>query len=1152
VEVFMNKIVQYASKTSFFKEFVNQYKQNEELYIKNTNDNINILSLLVLFREINDNLLIVTPNLYKAQKLYDKLSNLLDQKELSFFPQDEFITTEMLAMSSDFKLERIHTIRKILDGHKSIIITNTTGLIKYLLPRKRWEKAVIHLKVEDVVNIKRLLVKLVNLGYKREERVEKQGDFSLRGNILDVYPLNESKPIRIDFFDDEIDTLRYFDVTTQRSTIKVKEVEIFPLYEIFYDEKDFLKIKQNVQTILHEESFSSESKQRVEDDLFNLEHHNNIDRLSRYMSKLGVTLETIEDYINNNNIVYWDYKNIHDNYNDVVRDISDWYESTEDYPKIGFDLIKDINHIYTRKSLYLATFGDSKKHKNELIIKAKEAVLYNNNLHMAIKDFQKYNRFTTVIIAFKTHKKMKSFIELLDNKVPFNIIGRNDTIKEKSINFIVEEHSLSFEMFNINAIVLNEDNLFKTKELKKAKYKSSLKDTKKLTSVEELKKGDHVVHYDHGIGRFLGVITMTLGDSTNDYLHIQYRGDDELYIPIENIKLIQKYIGSEGLKPKLHKLGSGDWAKTISRVRKKIKDIADKLIKLYAAREKAKGFAFSKDTELFAEFEAEFPYQETPDQLKAIEDIKRDMESSMPMDRLLCGDVGYGKTEVAIRASFKAILDNKQVSYLAPTTVLSRQHYHTFKNRFEKHGIRVELLNRFITRSKQKKILHDIRTGDVDIVIGTHRILSKDMKFADLGLLIIDEEQRFGVEHKERIKEIKINVDVLSLSATPIPRTLQMAIMGVKSMSLLETPPANRYPVQTYVLERHDAVVRDSIQREMARNGQTFYLYNRVDDIQLVANKVQRLVPEARVIYAHGKMNRIELEDVIESFLNKEYDVLVSTTIIETGIDIPNANTLLIHDSDRLGLSQLYQIRGRVGRSDKIAYAYLMYDKQKKLNDEAVKRLRVIKEFTELGSGFKIAVRDLSIRGAGDILGTEQSGFMDSVGIDLYLEMLKDEIAIQKGEKSTIEETPQTPIKVRVNKYIDSNYINNDFVKVEMHRKIALIKEKEDINNLIDEFTDRFGKPNKDIVLYMYEKLFEHLSVTKGVEKIRETKNNVTFVMTETASQNINGEYIFMKANEISKFIRFTYRLDKLNIILDTIKLDKHYLYYIVDLLEVM
>ena len=426
------------------------------------------------------------------------------------------------------------------------------------------------------------------------------------------------------------------------------------------------------------------------------------------------------------------------------------------------------------------------------------------------------------------------------------------------------------------------------------------------------------------------------------------------------------------------------------------------------------------------------------------------------------------------------------------------------------------------------------------------------MKFADLGLLIIDEEQRFGVEHKERIKEIKINVDVLSLSATPIPRTLQMAIMGVKSMSLLETPPANRYPVQTYVLERHDAVVRDSIQREMARNGQTFYLYNRVDDIQLVANKVQRLVPEARVIYAHGKMNRIELEDVIESFLNKEYDVLVSTTIIETGIDIPNANTLLIHDSDRLGLSQLYQIRGRVGRSDKIAYAYLMYDKQKKLNDEAVKRLRVIKEFTELGSGFKIAVRDLSIRGAGDILGTEQSGFMDSVGIDLYLEMLKDEIAIQKGEKSTIEETPQTPIKVRVNKYIDSNYINNDFVKVEMHRKIALIKEKEDINNLIDEFTDRFGKPNKDIVLYMYEKLFEHLSVTKGVEKIRETKNNVTFVMTETASQNINGEYIFMKANEISKFIRFTYRLDKLNIILDTIKLDKHYLYYIVDLLEVM
>lgn len=1146
----MKKTLDYIYNTKFFNDVADNYKSNEDYHIKNTNENISVLTLMGVFKEEQGNILVVTPNLFKAQKLYDKLSGLMSSDQLSFFPQDEFITTEMLAMSSDFKLERINTIKKIINGTKSLIITNTTGYIKYLLPRYKWKNAIIQFSENQTINVRELTEKLVHLGYKREERVEKQGEFSLRGNIIDIYPLNESKPFRLDLFDEDIETIRYFDVNTQRSTVRTKAVEVFPLFEMFYDEKDLEVIKDKVEMSLDSLKFDQNSIDRIKNELNDLEQHNNIDRLSRYMSFMNLKLETISDYIDHNSTIFWNIKNIEDNYQDVVRDLADWYESTSDYPKLGFDLIKDINAIFSKKSLYLDIFGDSKKYRYETNIRAKEAVLYNNNIHMAIKDLNKYNNFTTVIIHFKTKRKLESFVELIDTKVDVKIIGVNDDILEKKINLVVAENSLSFELFNINTISLNEDNLFKQKTIKKAKYKSSMKDTKKLTSIDELKKGDYIVHYDHGIGRFLGVVTMTLGENTNDYLHIAYRGDDLLYIPIENINLIQKYIGSEGLKPKLHKLGSADWVKTKQRVRKKIKDIAEKLIKLYAAREEAKGFAFSKDTDLFTEFEADFPYTETKDQLSAITDIKNDMESTMPMDRLLCGDVGYGKTEVAIRAAFKAILDNKQVAYLAPTTVLSRQHYHTFKDRFEKYGVRVELLNRFVTKAKQKKTLHDIRTGEVHIVIGTHRILSKDMKFDDLGLLIIDEEQRFGVEHKEKIKEIKINVDVLSLSATPIPRTLQMAIMGVKSMSLLETPPENRYPIQTYVLERNDAVTRDSIQREMARKGQIFYLYNRVEDIDIVANKIQRLVPEARVVFAHGKMGRLELEDVIESFIKGEYDVLVSTTIIETGIDIPNANTLLIHDSDRLGLSQLYQIRGRVGRSDKIAYAYLMYDKNKKLTDEAIKRLKVIKEFTELGSGFKIAIRDLSIRGAGDILGTEQSGFMDSIGIDLFLEMLKDEISIQSGEKEIPEESPRQPIKVRVNKYIDTNYINNDFVKVEMHRKIALIKSVEDINALIEEFKDRFGAPNKDITLYMYEKLFEYLSVNKGIEKLRESKTNVTFVMDEKHSAEVNGEYLFMKASKITKFIRFEYKQDRLNIILETIKLDKHYLYYIVELLD--
>ena len=898
-------------------------------------------------------------------------------------------------------------------------------------------------------------------------------------------------------------------------------------------------------------SIEGKSRTRIEEELLNLTEHHEVDKLSRYLTLLYEKPETISDYISNKNVVFYDFDKIQDNYTDVVRDITDWYEHTEDYPKLGFKLVKQFEHVYNDKSLYLDFLSDSKsKVKNVVNIRAKEVTLYNNNLHMLINDLKKYKGFTTTLISFQSSKTLKQFTGLLEDKVPYHILGEADEIIEKQLNLVVDVKPLSIELFDINLIAFNESNLYKQKDLKKTKYKSQIKDAKKLSSISDLRKGDLVVHYEHGIGRFIEVKTMTVGDITNDYIHIAYKGDDTLFIPVENIKLIQKYTGSEGIKPRLNKLGGTEWAKTKQKVRKKVKDIADKLIKLYAAREKAKGFQYSPDTDLMIDFEADFQYTETPDQLKAIEDIKNDMESTMPMDRLLCGDVGYGKTEVALRAAFKAVLDNKQVAYLAPTTVLSRQHFHTFRERLHKHGIRVELLNRFVTKANQRRIIRDLALGSVDVVIGTHRLLSKDMHFNDLGMLIIDEEQRFGVEHKERIKELKINVDVLSLSATPIPRTLQMAIMGVKSMSLLETPPLNRYPIQTYVLERHDEIIRDSIQRELARNGQAFYLYNKVEDIAVVANKVQRLVPEARVVYAHGKMSRLELEEVIEKFLDKEYNVLVSTTIIETGIDIPNANTLLIHDADKLGLSQLYQIRGRVGRSDRIAYAYLMYDKRKQLKEEAVKRLKVIKEFTELGSGFKIALRDLSIRGAGDILGTEQSGFMDSVGLDLYLDMLKEEIAIQTGEIEEKPEETQPPIKVRVNKYIDSNYIKNDFVKVEMHRKIANITSKQDIDNLIEEFTDRFGAPNKDITLYMYEKLFEYLSQQVGMERIRETKNNVTFILTKEASDRINGEYLFMKANEISKYIRFTYRLEKINIIIDTIKLSKHYLFYITELLQ--
>jgi transcription-repair coupling factor (superfamily II helicase) len=683
---------------------------------------------------------------------------------------------------------------------------------------------------------------------------------------------------------------------------------------------------------------------------------------------------------------------------------------------------------------------------------------------------------------------------------------------------------------------------------RKGQYVSVYENSKRLTAISDLKHGDYVVHYDYGIGRFLDIKTVELGNTKNDYIHLEYRDGDKLYIPLEAFSQIQKYAGSEGFVPRLSKLGGTDWDRAKARVRAKVKDLADRLVKLYSQREKASGIAYHPFPDLETELAQDFPYEETLDQSKAIDEILADMEQQRPMDRLLCGDVGFGKTEVALRAAFRTVLNNKQVAYLAPTTVLSRQHYLTFTERLAKFGVEVQLLNRFVSRKHQQDLLERLRNGSIDILIGTHRILSKDVAFRDLGLLVIDEEQRFGVEHKEKIKELKINVDVLSLSATPIPRTMQMAIMGVKSMSLLETAPENRYPIQTYVLEQNDNIVKDAIERELARKGQVFYLYNRIDDIHTIAERIQHLVPEARVKLAHGQMAKLQLESVIEAFVDREIDVLVSTTIIETGIDIPNANTLIIHEADRLGLAQLYQIRGRVGRSDRIAYAFLMYKKHKHLTEEAEKRLKVIKEFTELGSGFKIAIRDLSIRGAGDILGSEQSGFIDSVGIDLYLKILEEEIREQQGHPVEKETLP--PVKATVSRFIDEEYIENDFVKIEMHKKINRINRTADIQDLIAEFQDRFGRFEPELEIYMYERLFEKLTEKIHAEKIQERKTNITLILSEKSTKQIAGDKLFAAGIKISKFIRFALKNNRIHIILDTVGLDRHWLYTMVGFLE--
>ncbi len=1135
-------------------ERIKQALKHERVFeITDTFPMLNAWLLSFIKEETNRPLLIVTHNLFHAQKTLDLIAQTMS--DINIFPQDEFITTDMLAMSETLKLQRLDAIQALIDNPKTSIITNPSGLLKYLWPKENFKDVYKTYKVGEDIDIEAFKTELIRLGYEPVAEVEKVGDFTSRGSLIDIFLTDEATPIRIDFFDTEIDSIRRFDVKTQRSTTKIDAFTLFPRSEFFPDEKTRKRIEENVEERMAAQTIDLDTRTRIEEELAQLSNHSNQDQLSRYMTFTDQNPQTLLDYMDDPVVVFIESEKITSATNQLVNDLASWIQDNDAYPRMGFDFIADIDRLHYTKKISLNTFKSKEKRHFSFALRAKETMKYENNMHMLIKDLKKYQGYVTVLLTISEEKKLRTLMEILEEHVDIKLLGPRDAPFNKKINIQQSDNPLSFEWFDADFVVLNDVSIFKETERKKTKKSRRLfKDSESISQVESLKKGDYIVHYDYGIGRFLGIETKEISAQINDYIVIGYKGDDKLYIPVENVHLIQRYAAHEGIIPKLSKIGSSEWAKTKSRVRKKAKDIAQNLIKLYAAREKSRGFAFSEDKDLMLEFEADFAFEETADQLEAIEAIKQDMEKPIPMDRLICGDVGYGKTEVALRAAFKAVLDNKQVVYLAPTTILSRQHYYTFKDRMDKHGIKVALLNRFVKPKRQREFIEGIKTGSVDIVIGTHRLLSKDVIYKDLGLLIVDEEQRFGVEHKEKIKQLKLEIDVLSLSATPIPRTLQMAMTGVKQLSLIETPPKNRFPIQTYVLRRNDHVIQDAIERELGRQGQVFYLYNRVETIADIHEKLENLVPDAKIAYAHGQMNRTELENVMRDFLDHQFDVLVSTTIIETGLDIPNANTLIIHDADKLGLSQLYQIRGRVGRSDRIAYSYLMYEKNKQLNEEAAKRLQAIKEFTELGSGYKIATRDLAIRGAGDLLGTEQSGYIDSVGIDLFLEILKEEIDKEKDEKALKRDTEKQKqtIKLTTSKTIPQDYINDDDTKIQLHKKIANLNTSLEFQALKEECEDRYGKLPKGMQLYMLEKLYENIAVKAGVEKTRETKTQIEFILNKTASRNIHGELLFERANELSPHIHLLYKNDQLHIKIDHLKLSTNIYHSIIPLLEVL
>ena len=1121
------------------------------LEITDTFENIHPFMIEFLASQTHKNILVIHHNVFQAQKLYETLSTQV--KETYFFPQDELVTTEMLAMSEAFKHARLNTIHHTLTQEQKIVVTNPTGYIKPLISKQYFEALNKPYKVGQTISINDLKQVLVQLGYTTEHTVEKPGDFAHRGSIIDIFQPHFEHPIRIDFFDDEIDSIRVFNVNTQRSIKSINAFTLSPRVEFFYDEQSYERLKINVLNHLKENPVKPDTMLRIEEELEQLKQYQNQDALNRYIRFLDMHTESLSDYLDDPLVIVIHQERYDEAMKHIVNDYSDWILDSDDYGKVPFELLKDPDTIYQEQWVALNVFPYTKKKITSIALQVKEATEYHQNFQMLIRDLKRYDHKITVLITLSDAKQITYLMELLEDQVEVKLLGKNDPLFEKRINVLMTESPLNFEWLNPPVVVLNERNILKTSQKQKKKMHQVFKDTQKIEHIKALEKGDYLVHYDHGIGRFLGIETIALQHHQNDYIMIAYRGDDKLYIPIENIHLVQKYVGHEGFHPKLNKLGSAEWQKTKQRVQKKAKDIAEHLLKLYSERAKAEGFAFSEDSDLMHVFEADFMYEETPDQQAAIEAVKQDMESTHPMDRLICGDVGYGKTEIALRAAFKAALDNKQVAYLAPTTVLSRQHYYTFKSRMETHGIKVALLNRFVTKAQQNHYLKGIETGKYDIIIGTHRLLSKDVKYRDLGLLIIDEEQRFGVEHKAKIQTLKTNIDVLSLSATPIPRTLQMALTGVKQMSLLETPPQNRIPIQTYVMKRNQAIIKDAIERELARQGQTFYLFNRVEGIESIYDELSLLVPDARIVFAHGQMPRLKLESVISKFIDHEYDVLISTTIIETGIDIPNANTLIVHDADRLGLSQLYQIRGRVGRSDKIAYSYLMYQPQKILTEDATKRLQVIKDFTALGSGYKIAARDLAIRGAGDILGTEQSGFIDSVGIDLFLEMIKEQIDIKQNPEITQEKPVDTnAFKLKISRTIPNDYVWEEDLKMSMHKAINQLTSKADIDALILEFTDRYGKIPTTLLNYMYARVYEHLASVKGIEKVFQHKANTRFILNQTASQTLKGALLFETANQLSKHITLAYKNNKIEINIAHNKLEHNLFMVMISLLETL
>ncbi|WP_304963041.1 transcription-repair coupling factor [Thomasclavelia cocleata] len=1101
------------------------------IIVNDINDEALLISSAFLI--LKKNIVVVKPNQYEANRLYQQVMS-INERDALLFPVDESYRIEALAASPELLGQRIDTLYQLTTNKPKILITHSQALVRYLPTKQIFKENCLDLKVGMQIDIYDLQKYLIKAGYQSAIRVDQPFYFSKRGGVIDVFSIQYETPVRIEFFDDEIDNIRFYNQNSQRTIESINEITIIPASDVLYDESEVPAVIGKINDLRDkqveelDEVYLDDYLNKVSIDQENLRNHDTSFTMYNYFNLFKQTA-SIKDYLNDPLIILANSHDINFAYKNYLEENHYYYHELTEVGKSikGLNLFRNLYEVIDNAVIDFKSFATSEK---DVLFNARTIMIDNQDEKMIINQIRTYLKLSKVVIALDDEHQLRLICEMFDrHELLYTLVGIKDKLYP-GLNITISKIGFGIELVDENIVVISANELFKTRSIKKPKY-FKYKNAKVLKDYQELNVGDYVVHDNHGIGQYLGIKTLEVQGYHKDYLYVAYAQDDTLYIPVEQFKLIRKYSSGEGKVPKINKLGSSQWQKTKAKARNKVDDIADKLIEIYSARINQPGYAFPVDNEMQLEFEKSFGYELTIDQARSVEEIKLDMEKPQPMDRLLCGDVGFGKTEVALRAAFKAILGNKQVAFLCPTTILSMQHYKTMVARFKDFPVKIALLNRFTSTKQKKQILSDLKLGNIDLLVGTHRILSKDVIFKDIGLLCIDEEQRFGVKQKEKIKEYRKTIDVLTLTATPIPRTLQMSLMGIRGLSQIETPPKNRQPVQTYVIEKNNVLIKQIIERELARDGQVFYLYNRTNQIANVAYNIELMIPGAKVAIGHGQMDKNELEDVMMRFVNKEFNVLVCTTIIETGIDIPNANTIIVENADKFGLSQLYQIKGRVGRSDRGAYAYLLYNPTHVLNEEASKRLKAIKEFTELGSGYKIAMRDLAIRGSGDILGGTQSGFIDSIGFEMYMKILQDAINQKMGKKET-EEIEVKSVNVSVEGYIPHDYVSSDIEKLELYQRLDNTKTIKEIDHLKSEFIDYYGKLPEEVIALIEKRKLDILAASKIIDNLEEKKGKMEITFSKEYSKNVKGDQLFETVNRLFTRPMFRQLDNKIMIIL--------------------